>query len=87
MTLLTYDAGIVYSDYSNDNKTLQQQEGRRKNPMNEKIKKAREKAGLKQWQVAELAGYREDKFSRMLRHELPEEEQIRIIKLIENWKG
>lgn len=54
--------------------------------MNEMITKAREKAGLKQWQVAEILGYREDKFSRMLRHELPEEEQIRIVKLIENQK-
>ena len=54
--------------------------------MNEMITKAREKAGLKQWQVAELAGYREDKFSRMLRHELPLDEQIRITKLIENRK-
>ena len=54
--------------------------------MNEMITKAREKAGLKQWQVAEILGYREDKFSRMLRHELPEAEQIRIVKLIENQK-
>ena len=50
--------------------------------MNDMILVAREKAGLKQWQVAELAGYREDKFSRMLRHELPKEEQKRIVQLI-----
>lgn len=50
--------------------------------MNEMILIARARAGLKQWQVAELAGYREDKFSRMLRHELPAEEQKRIVQLI-----
>ena len=54
--------------------------------MNEMILAARAKAGLKQWQVAELAGYREDKFCRMLRHELPKEEQERIVKLIEDYK-
>lgn len=48
------------------------------------IHDARKKAGLTQWEVAELAGYREDSFSRKMRHELPEDEQKRIVKLIEN---
>ena len=50
--------------------------------MNEKITDARKKAGLRQWQVADLLGVREDKFCRMLRYELPKEEQERIVKLI-----
>lgn len=54
-----------------------------KTRVNDLIYKAKEKAGLKQWQVAELAGYREEQFSRLLRHELPEEEQKRIVQLIE----
>ena len=39
--------------------------------------------GLKQWEVARLMGVSESKLSRMLRDELPEDEQNRIIDIIE----
>ena len=39
--------------------------------------------GLKQWEVARLIGVSESKLSRMLRDELPEDEQNRIIDIIE----
>lgn len=46
------------------------------------------KCNLKQWQVAALLGIDESVFSRKLRKELPEEEQNRIISIIEaNRKG
>lgn len=38
---------------------------------------------LKQWQLCRLLGKSESTICRMLREELPEEEQNRIIKLIE----
>ena len=50
--------------------------------MNEMIHKARTKAGLRQWQVAEIIGMREDAFSKKLRHELSEDEQRRIVAAI-----
>ena len=39
--------------------------------------------GVKQWEVARLMGVSESKLSRMLRDELPEDEQNRIIDIIE----
>ena len=42
------------------------------------------KAGLKQWQVADLIGITEQAFSKKLRRELPQAEQEQIIKLIAN---
>ena len=39
--------------------------------------------GLRMWQVADLLGIRPDTFSTQLRHELPSEEQERIIAVIE----
>ena len=39
--------------------------------------------GLKQWEVARLMGVSESKLSRMLRDELPEDEQNRIIDILE----
>ncbi|MBR3244189.1 MAG: hypothetical protein IKF90_16085 [Parasporobacterium sp.] len=52
---------------------------------NMKIKVEIMKSGLKQWQVADLVGIRDDAFSRKLRHELPREEQDRIVELIRNY--
>lgn len=40
-------------------------------------------AGMKQWEVARLLGLGESALSRKLRDELPEEEQDRIVALIE----
>ena len=51
---------------------------------NTRIKVAIMESGLKQWQVADLVGIRDDAFSRKLRHELPIEEQDRIVDLIRN---
>lgn len=39
--------------------------------------------GIKLWQVAEAYGVNDGNFSRKLRHELPEDEQQRIISIIE----
>lgn len=40
--------------------------------------------GLTQWDVAKILGVSESTFYRMMRDELPEDEQERIVKLIEN---
>lgn len=52
---------------------------------NMKVKVAILNSGLKQWQVAELIGIRDDAFSRKLRYELPEEEQNKIIEAIRQY--
>ena len=39
--------------------------------------------GIKQWKLAQLMGISEPALSKKLRDELPEEEQDRIIKIIE----
>lgn len=46
------------------------------------IREAQREKNLRQWQVAELLGMREETLSRMLRHELPENEQIEMAKII-----
>lgn len=50
---------------------------------NIRIRVAMIQHNLKQWELAEKMGTSEASLSRMLRHELPEDEQSRIIKLIE----
>jgi len=52
---------------------------------NLKIRVAMISNNVKQWEVAELLKVSEPSLSRMLRHELPEEEQDRIINLIEKY--
>ena len=42
---------------------------------------------IKQWQLAKLLKVSESTVNRMLREELPEEEQNRIVALIESGKG
>ncbi len=51
--------------------------------MNDLLHSARKRNGLKQWEVAEIIGIREDTFSKKLRHELPKDEQLKIIEAIE----
>ena len=51
--------------------------------MNKLIKDALEKHDLKQWELAELMGINEFSLSRKMRHELPKEEQLKIVSLIE----
>ena len=46
------------------------------------IRLALKENGMKQWQLADLMGIREETLCRMLRHELSEAEQIEIVKLI-----
>ena len=50
---------------------------------NLKIRVAMVSNNVKQWEVAELLKISEPSLSRLLRHELPEEEQDRIVKAIE----
>ena len=51
---------------------------------NESIRNALKANGIYQWQLAELMGVTEFTLSRKLRHELPKEEQTRIIQMIES---
>lgn len=53
---------------------------------NQRIREAAAVAGVKLWQLAEAYGLSDGNFSRKLRHELPEEEQKRILKIIEELK-
>lgn len=51
---------------------------------NENIRKVAKVAQVPLWRVAEKLGMRDDAFSRMLRHELSEEEQKKCLAII-NW--
>ena len=53
---------------------------------NTKVRIKMIEAGLKQWQLAQILGIDESVLSRKLRYELPEEEQDRIVALIEETK-
>ena len=54
---------------------------------NIKIRIAMMGRNIKQWQLAKLLKVSESTVNRMLREELPEEEQNRIVALIESGKG
>ena len=54
---------------------------------NIKIRVKMFETGIKQWELAKLMGVSESVLSRKLRDELPEEEQDRIIELIEENEG
>lgn len=49
---------------------------------NNDIRNEAKAAGVKLWQIAEKLGIREEKLSRKLRHELPEEEKAQIKSII-----
>lgn len=51
---------------------------------NLRIKKALASNMMRHWQLARLLNVSEMTLTRKLREELPEEEQLRIVKLIEN---
>lgn len=51
---------------------------------NERVRAAMKRCGLFTWQVADLLHVSESTVYVQLRHELPKEEQDRIIALIEN---
>lgn len=54
---------------------------------NMKIRAAFMAAGLRQWQVAAALGMSETHFSRKLRHELPQEESKKILRVIDELKN
>ena len=49
---------------------------------NMKIRSAKKEKNIFQWQLAELLGVSEATFTRMMRRELPEDEQEKIVSLI-----
>lgn len=51
---------------------------------NIKIRREIEKRGVRYWQVADALGIHEVTFCKRLRHELPEVEQERILKVIDD---
>lgn len=50
---------------------------------NDAIRKAAKKAGVHLWQVAEVLGVNDGNLSRRLRRELPQEEQVKVLGIIE----
>ena len=54
------------------------------NRTNEEIRRAIGANGLKQWQIANALGIREENFSRKLRTELCAEEKQKILLIIES---
>ena len=50
---------------------------------NQTIRDKAKTCGVRLWQVAEVYGCNDGNFSRKLRHELPEDEQRKIIGIIE----
>lgn len=54
---------------------------------NTKVRIKMLETGVKQWEVASMLKISESAFCRKLRNELPEEEQDRIINLIEQNRG
>lgn len=50
--------------------------------VNQEIKMAAVKAGVKLWQIADAIGLSDSNFSRKLRHELPEDDKQRILSVI-----
>lgn len=54
---------------------------------NQEIRNAIRSAGVRQWQVAEAMGLREDTLSRKLRHELNEESKQEVLAAIERAKA
>ncbi|MCQ2538278.1 MAG: hypothetical protein MJ124_07755 [Lachnospiraceae bacterium] len=53
---------------------------------NQEIRDAMNHSGIKQWQVAEAYGIHEGNFSRKLRHELSEDERMKILAIIQDLK-
>ena len=50
---------------------------------NKEIRAAAKKAGVRLWEVAEAFGIHEGNFSRKLRRELPQDEQEKILAIID----
>lgn len=54
---------------------------------NPKIRKAKQIAGITNWQIAALLGVSTNTFQNWMQREMPEEKQNRIIALIQNWEA
>lgn len=50
---------------------------------NQEIRQAALRKGVRMWQIAEALGVHENTFSRRLRSELPQDEQERILSIID----
>ncbi len=55
----------------------------RRTATNRKIRLALAEARMRQWELAEIMGIREERLSKMLRHELPVTQQEQILQIIE----
>lgn len=55
----------------------------KRNEINVPLKTAMRKTGTPQWKLADLLGCHENTVNRLLRHELPKEEQDRLIAMVE----
>lgn len=55
--------------------------------VNQEIRQRLAHAQVKQWQLAEAMSLSEFTLSRRLRHELPQEEQARILDIIDRMEG
>lgn len=53
---------------------------------NREVRVAAMDAGVKMWRVAETLGMADSSLSRKLRHELPDEEKVKILDIIERLK-
>lgn len=51
---------------------------------NQEIRQAAMRKGVRMWQIAEALGVHENTFSRRLRTELPQEEQEKILSIIDD---
>lgn len=51
---------------------------------NKEIRKAAKEKGVKLWEIAAEYGINDGNFSRKLRHELPEDEKIKILAIIDS---
>lgn len=54
---------------------------------NQEIREAAKAQGVRLWQIAEALGMADSNFSRKLRHELPQEEKSRILRIIEGMES
>ncbi len=54
------------------------------NTANVQIREAAKASGIRLWQVAERYGLSDGNFSRKLRRELPQHEQVRILGIIDD---
>jgi len=53
---------------------------------NEDLRKLAKDSGVYLWRIAERYGIADTNFSKKLRHELPEKEKAKIIRIIEDLK-